>query len=255
MVFYGRRETAVAILVIVGMTLFHQKRIIPPRMLVGGAILFAMLIIPATDAYRSLARSEGLGALAQLDLVENFSAYLNEASILELRNAAMVIDVTSLLGTYEYGTGYWNELVWRFVPAQLVGGEVKEALTIRLYDESLEYDLWRIGYVMPTGTTVTGIGDAFLQFGYLGSLFFLILGVGVRSLWVASLRPDSAFAQLLYICTMTSAMRAVTHGTEDYLPGLVFYLLFLGLAVFYARERRVPRIRPIPRHRPIPARQ
>jgi hypothetical protein len=252
---YGRRETAVALLVIVGMTVFYQKRILPPRILVGGAILLAMLLIPATHSYRILADSKGLGGLEQLDLIGNFNQYLNESSILELRNAAMIIDVTSLLGSYEYGAAYWNELVWRFVPAQLVGADVKEALTMRIYEETLEYNLWRVGYVMPTGSTVTGIGDAFLQFGYLGSLFFLVLGIGVRSLWAASLRPDSAFAQLLYICTMTSAMRAVTHGTADYLPGLVFYLLFLGLAVFYARERRLPRQRPAPRHRPIPARQ
>jgi hypothetical protein len=235
-VFHGRRETAVELLIVVGMTLFYQRRLSPPRSLIIGAIVFAMLFIPATGAYRSMAASAGLGAMAQLDLVGNFESFLNGGAILELRNAAMAIDVTSLLGTYEFGTGYWNELVWRFVPAQFVGTDVKQWLTIQLYDQTLEYNLWRMSYIAPTGTTVTGIGDAFVQFGYYGCLFFLIIGIGTRSLWVASLRPDGAFAQLLYICTMTSAMRAITHQTVDYLPGLVFYIIFLGLAVWYARD-------------------
>lgn len=253
-ILYGRRETAVALLVIIGMTLFYQRRFLPPRLLIGGAIAFAMLFIPATGTYRSLAGTAGLNIFAQLDLFDNFATYLSEASILELRNAAMAIDVTSLLDTYEYGAGYWNELVFRFVPAQLVGADIKQALMLRLYDQTLEYNLWRMSYVAPTGSTVTGVGDAFVQFGYFGCLFFLLLGIGVRSLWLAALRSDAAFAQLLYICTMTSAMRTVTHGTVDYLPGLAFYIIFLGLAAWYARDR-FTRGNPAPRHRAFPTQQ
>src|SRR5690606_31453275 len=101
--------------------------------------------------------------------------------------------------------------------------------------------LFGFGYEMPSGATVTGMADAFVQFGYSGSLFFLLLGVGVHSLWVASLRPGAVFAQLLYMCTITSAMRTITHETVDYLPGLLFYLIFLGLAAWYARDRRTAR--------------
>jgi hypothetical protein len=81
------------------------------------------------------------------------------------------------------------------------------------------------------------MGDSFQQFGYFGCGFFLLLAVIFRTLWLTSLQPSAFFAQLLYIQTSTSAMRAVTHQTVDYLPGLVYNVIFLGLAVWYARER------------------
>ena len=93
------------------------------------------------------------------------------------------------------------------------------------------------GYRQETGTTVTGMGDSFREFGYFGALFFAALAVVFKSLWHASLRPDGVFAQLLYIQTSTSAMHAVTHQTSDYLPGLVYNLIFLGVAVYFSRDR------------------
>jgi hypothetical protein len=36
----------------------------------------------------------------------------------------------------------------------------------------------------------------------------------------------------------TCAMRAVTHWTLDFLPGLLYNLIFMGAAVFYASARR-----------------
>ena len=40
----------------------------------------------------------------------------------------------------------------------------------------------------------------------------------------------------------TSAMRAVTHWTLDFLPGVLYHAVFLGLGFLYAR---------VPQHRPF----
>jgi len=248
-VFFGRREVTVGLIVIVGITWFYQRRVAPPRTFIVAGLLFAMVMIPATGTYRSLARASGLSAFAQLDLVGNFQTYLDEASILELRNAAVLIDATSFSDLYQFGTGYWDQLVWRFVPAQFLGADLKGSLMFQWSEPDLDIALAQRNYHMPTGSTVTGIGDAFLQFGYFGSLFFLVLGVFVRSLWVASLRPSAIFAQLLYVCTVTSAIRAITHQTVDYLPGLIFYVIFLGTAVWYARSGPIVSFEPPSRSR------
>src|SRR5206468_3308504 len=63
------------------------------------------------------------------------------------------------------------------------------------------------------------------------------LAVLFRSLWYAALRPNALFAQLLYMQSCTSAMRAITHQTVDFPPGFVYNLIFLGAAIIYARER------------------
>jgi hypothetical protein len=36
---------------------------------------------------------------------------------------------------------------------------------------------------------------------------------------------------------MTSAMRAITHQTLDFLPGFLYNVIFLGALMWYARDR------------------
>jgi hypothetical protein len=136
------------------------------------------------------------------------------------------------------GQAYWDQLVFRFVPAQIVGRDVKDSLMFRSALRHDKQDLAALGYRLETGTTVTGMGDSYREFGYFGALLFAVLAVVFKSLWAASLRPNGVFAQLLYIQTSTSAMHAVTHQTADYLPALLYNLIFLGAAVYFSRVRR-----------------
>jgi hypothetical protein len=236
-IFAGRRELAVVFALTLGLALFFQRRFIPPRSLVLGALVFAMLAIPTTGAYRRAMSAGSFADVREIDLLENFDRLLNEESILELRNAAMIMGAISHLGMYEYGTGYWDQLVFRFVPAQLIGSEMKEKLMFRTVDQHLDDELAGIGFQISTGSTVTGMGDSFQQLGYFGCLFFALMAVVYRSLWQASLHPNALFAQLLYILSMTSAMRAITHQTLDFLPGFLYNVIFLGALMWYARDR------------------
>lgn len=236
-VFAGRRESAALLILSVALTLFYIRRWIPPRLAVAGAIVFALLAIPATGSYRTAMSEQNLEAVKQIDLVGNFQKFFNEESILELRNAAMIIDSVAYLGEYEFGAAYWDQMVFRFVPAQVLGKEFKEGLMINPNDGRIDEQFESKGFEISAGSTLTGMGDSFEQFGYFGCLFFLVLAVVFRTLWLTSLQPAAFFAQLLYIQTSTSAMRTVTHQTVDYLPGLAYNVIFLTLAVWYAREK------------------
>jgi hypothetical protein len=238
--FYGRRETTALFALTVALTLYYRRRWVFPRVVIGAILIMAMLAIPATTQYRNAASSQGLSGIQSIDFVGNFERYLNQPAILELRNAAMTIEATSKVGNYGLGRAYWDQLVFRFVPAQLVGLDIKEGLMFKSSQEWLKQELAASGYSATVGTTVTGMADSFVEFGYFGALFFAVLAVVFKSLWFASLRRDGEFAQLLYIQTSTSAMRAITHQTVDFLPGLVYNLIFLGLAVYYARDRSAP---------------
>lgn len=245
-VFSGRRESAALFVLTIGLTLFFHRRFVPPRFVIAAGIVFAMLAIPATAKYRSAVSQEGSVGVRKIDLIGNFNRFLNEESILELRNAAVLIYATQVRGNYDYGAAYWDQLVFRFVPAQIFGKEFKDKLMFEEpeVDEEKEEDV-EIGirsFTPPKGSTLTGMGDAFKQFGYFGCLFFVLLALIFRSLWETALQPDTFFAKLLYIQTSTSAMRAVTHQTVDYFPGLLYNLVFLGMAVLYARVPRRARV-------------
>ena len=230
----GRREPAVLFLLTIGLTVYFQFRVRPARWVVLTLIALAMLAIPATATYRRLQLHNDWEAIRQIDLVENFKHFLNEESVLELRNAAMLIEATQRSGNYEYGAGYWNHLVFRYVPAQILGPAFKRSLAIPATREGLERELAAMDYTNPPGSTVTGMGDSFQQFGYFGCIFFVVVGALFRSLWSAAARPNALFAQLFYMQSCTCAMRAVTHWTLDFLPGLFYNMIFLGLAVLYS---------------------
>jgi len=263
-VIFGRREPAALFAMIVGLTLYFQLRLRPSCWLIATCMGLAMLAIPATATYRRYQLDQDWDAVRQVDWIGNFRDFLTGESVLELRNAAMLIEATGRSGEYELGAGYWNHLVFRYIPAQILGPKFKEMLMIERPREGLERELAAMGYVNPAGSTVTGMGDSFQQFGYCGCLFFAALGLGFRFLWRATAPSTALFAQLLYMQSCTSAMRAVTHWTLDFLPGFLYSVIFLGLAAWYARptskfDMSIPTTayrrgrRPSPKRPPAPA--
>ena len=242
--FSGNRETAAYVIVAIGLTIYFWNRWVPPRLLILLMLVFAALIIPAIGDYRKSSGSADGPSIAKLDLLGKFKAFMSSSSVLELRNAAMLIDETEQRGSYEFGTGYWDQIIWRYVPAQFFGRDTKQALMFHYDEKDREEALLERGYQIPAGSTSTGLGDSFVQFGFAGSIFFCLLGILMKSLWTASLGRSGTLAQLLYITSVTSAMRAVTNQTTDFLPGMLFNLIFIGAAARYAWKRKRPRPHP-----------
>ncbi|MEN3940960.1 hypothetical protein WJU23_06685 [Prosthecobacter sp. SYSU 5D2] len=233
----GRREAAAALGLVGFLSLYFNRRIKPPVLLVYGALSLAMLAIPATGIYRELAYQGRMVEIRKLDLIKNFKDYFGKESILELRNAAAVIESTQRFGNYDFGAGYWNQMVFRFVPAQLVGKQFKDSLLIGYTVEDMFKAERGTAHEFMTGSTQTGMGDSFKQFGWFGCLFFALVALIFRSFWLAAIHPHAMFAQLVYLLICTSAMRAVTHQTVDFLPGFTYQFIFLWLGLLYAQDR------------------
>lgn len=238
-IFYGRREPTVLFLLSLALSLYFLRGRQTPRLLILGAILVAMFAIPATEEYRKVATEDPIEAFRQIDFAEQFNEYFDQDAPSEFKNATMVIAVTYASGDYEMGFGYWNRLIFRFVPAQFLGEAFKNSLMIggkqRDFGEFVEQ---ATGFRLPVGTTPTGIGDSFNQFGFLGCLVFAAMAYLFKNLWVAANQPNATVAQILYIQVTTSAMRALTHQTIDFLPGFLYSAVFISLIALYARERR-----------------
>lgn len=238
--FYGRREPTVLFLMSVGLGIFFIKRKAAPRWAIIVAVLAGMLFIPSTAEYRQLAREDPFAAFKEINFTEQFREALAPDAISELKNATALIAATEETGDYELGAGYWNQIVFRFVPAQFLGRDFKDSLMIGGQQRDMSdfvYDV--LGFQLPVGLTVTGMGDSFNEFGYVGCLFFAAVGYLFKTLWAAANRPNGIVAQILYIQITTSAMRAATHQTVDFLPAFIYGLAFIGAIAFYARERGV----------------
>jgi hypothetical protein len=229
----GRREPTALFLLTFALTAFYQRGIKPPRFAIIGIIIFAMLIIPAIGDYREKAEEDPWEALTSLDLKESFINYfkVEKDETLELSVAAHVLDAYNFHGEFAYGAGYWNEMVFRYVPGQLVGTDFKNSLEIG--DRMVIY---RNGYDLPPGLTITGLADSFVQFSYLGCMFFFFLGDMFRNLWKLSLTTGNLLIQILYTLCIIQGLLAVTHSTVVFLPGIFFNFVALWLAAIFAKE-------------------
>jgi hypothetical protein len=242
-VLQGRRQQTLYALFVVGVPLFLWYRIKPSRILVVGALLGAFLLIPSMDQYRRILKKSDdasqffSSVFSEIDYVKNLKdSYINSKSI-ELVNAGYIINHTYRTGEYRTGFDYWNKVVFRFIPSQLLGKEFKESLMIKgsvfskLGKKSKQG--FNPNYVL--GTTDTGIGDSFLQFDYFGCLFFLFLGMFMKRIWVTTKETMNPIMQAFYSILLIDSLVALTHGTAFFMPSFLASFIFLYLGTLYSK--------------------
>jgi hypothetical protein len=246
-IFAGRREQLAQLALMFALGWYFIRAKEPPRLAIAGAILFGALFIPSVGEYRSSVGLGPLEAVQQIDLVGNFRAQFAADKPGEVKNAMITIQATQNRGDYQLGSGYWNTLVFRFVPAQFVGKEFKDSLMISgQMEDALAFVRLHSNLTVTPGSLITGPGDAFRQFGFLGALFFFVSGLFFRRVWLTALNPTALIAKVFYIQIAVTGMRSMTHQTVDFLPGMIYSAVFLGLVILYARKPALDRPLAIP---------
>lgn len=238
-IFIGRRQATVALLMIVVVSFFFVRRYIPPRWLFVGGVFSAAFIIPVLGELRGgfwTALFNGDWELLSLTAQSSLNRITEVGDILELRNAALIIDSTDVMNQYGYGTGLWDGIIFGFVPGQIVGFGLKESLQFKI---GTLYDLENIyGYRIHVGTTITAMGDSFSDFGYFGCLLLALMAFLFKNLWFASCRGN-IIAAILYAAIIDSAMLSVSHGVVKFLNEFIFKAGVVFLVAFFCR-RKVP---------------
>jgi hypothetical protein len=235
--FRGRRTPVMIFLITIGLTLFYIKRYLPPRVLVATITVLGAFLIPLVGKLRGdFWFAIFSGDFASIDFNSGLERVI-EGDILEFRNAAILIDASDRLGQFGFGTGFWDDIVFRFVPAQLLGAGFKRALQLHWsVDLQTVSELYQ--YQFPAGVTFTGIGDTYMQFSYFGCLVFALIGYLFKNLWVSSLYLNSIVSQIFYMGLVSPMLVGVTHGIGRFIQDAIFQVIFLGLALRYARLRR-----------------
>lgn len=237
----GRRQPTMTFLIIIGFCIWFRLKLAPPRWVVIISIIAGVYVIPMLAGLRGNFWTlvfqqdwETLKIIADL----SFNS-LQSGKILELRNAALAMDAATLSNKYEYGAGYWNAFVFQYIPGQILGYDFKNSIQFSINRELI---IRSYGYVFTVGTTWTGIGDSYLQFGYFGSLIFAVIGNLFKTLWVSSVYHRSITATLLMMGLISPAMVSITHGTERFLQEFIFQVIIISLVAYYARftsKRRI----------------
>jgi hypothetical protein len=233
----GRRQPTVTFLVIVGLCFWLQRRLLPPRWAVLALVVLGGYLIPLIAQLRGgfwqLLFSGDWQAL-QIAL-EISTTSLQGGENLDLRNAAVLMDAVAQTGQFGLGTSFWDAVVFQFVPGQLVGYDLKQSLQFNWVP--IQQLFQNHGYSTYVGSVITGIGDAFTEFWYLGCLIFALLGYLFKHLWISSVYLHSRVAALLMISLTSPAMVSVSHGIGRFCQEAVFNIGVVWLIVAYARVR------------------
>ncbi len=227
----GKRAEAIQLLLMILLALWFYRRIVVPRILMSLGILAGTFLMTSMGDYRQITRAASgfvLDDIMQINYAENFNETLERGG-LELRNAVQRIDEIDRRLEFDYGKFHWNRVIFTFVPAQLVGSKLKDSLQFDTPKPSRDYN-------PSTGTTETGLVDAFASFWYFGALKFLLLAWIMRRLWETAMAGEM-LGQLVYMLSVVPAMHAISHQTDWVIPVWIHMAIFLIPVLAFCRIR------------------
>ncbi len=233
-----RSEMVDVALAFVGALWFARRITIPLPALAGGVVAIAVVVFSigelrrtAEEIYRTTGERPSLfspGLLQSVDFVDATAGSIGYSP--DLRNAVYVIEYTDYADTFTLGAQTWNDLVHQWVPGQIVGYDLKQNLMLGGRGSVVLAFSHLYGFEYQTGTTSTGFGSAYRDFGYFGSLYFLFVGMILKT-WFERAQAGDVWHQALFICGTTLALVSITHGHAKFFISIP---LFAG-AVFALR--------------------
>jgi hypothetical protein len=240
---HGRRAEMMNLFSYMVVSLWLVRRVTVPRWLLVSLLAFALVLINAIGIYRAIIMneektfSERVSQAARADYLAESETVIKKSG-LEFKNYIFFRQAYADLGRYNFGLTHWNGLVFNYVPAQLVGRGVKNALMVPLEDNLKDYTQLEYGHDQAIGTTSTGYRDAFGSFGWFGFVKFFFVGAIMGRLYRYAI-CGFFFGQMLYVYTLNAAMHSITHGTHEILVSIWVYFFALGFpALYWARVKR-----------------
>lgn len=233
----GRRQPTMTFVIMIGICFWLIRRYLPPRWLIIISVLSIALLVPTIGHLREefweLLFNGKWGEV--ISTAQDQFAIQQTGEILELRNAAYYIDAITHSNLYGLSSGWWDAIVFQYIPGQILGFGFKESLQFNLITNETLYNLY--GYSVHVGTTITGVGDSFIEFGYLGCLSFALIGYLFKHLWISAYYNKSFCASILYMGLVSPAMLALTHGIGRFLQEAIFQISIVFLIVLYSKQK------------------
>jgi len=235
----GRREHTIALGMITLGSLYWIRKFIPPRLILISAVMFVAMMVQVIGEYRTFVSERGVGAILEFDPFERFSTLEKKRTPApEVSMACLRIDQANRLPDLNYGAGFWNAIVYRLIPAQIVGRDIKDFLLLPV-NPPLFDKIWQYPVTSPPTTAPTAIADSYVEFGYLGCLYFGFLSYFFKCLRAAcDLGYDIAI--LVFVIINTSARLSLSHVAVEIIPALIAYMVILGPVILVSSKSGNP---------------
>ncbi|PSH57328.1 hypothetical protein CU103_28630 [Phyllobacterium sophorae] len=232
----GRRAETAEFCLLIALAFWFQRRWAVPRIAVVGGLVLSVVGMLGAGEYRAATyygETRDWSAVVNIDLEKNWNRMLKEGGD-EVHNAVSSIQFLDESHQFNYGIEHWNDLVFTFVPAQLVGQDIKSALIIPpLNSIHSKY------YTPGVGETSTGMADAFSSFWYFGCVKFFLVAFAMGRFYSNAIKGNTLF-QIVYMLSAVPSILVITHFTNEIVIAWVHMAAFLVPALYYARARNYP---------------
>ena len=215
-----RRTDIISFILVLLLVYYFVRRRLPPLSFFAFALPITIIIVFSISELRNIRGTfleEGRtmieiifsGILRDIDFG---SAVVGSFSFApDVRNGSYIIAYCLHTLDFRFGAELWNDLVWQYVPAQLVGASTKASWIIgervSIYGDLNSY----FNYFRSPGSTRTGIGSAFLDFGPMGFIYFFVIGWISGRVFSRAASGD-LIAQTFYIALLTPVLISFTHS-------------------------------------------
>ena len=123
---------------------------------------------------------------------------------------------------FTLGADSWNRFVFQWLPGQLVGRDLKSALMLDV--DFVNQALYNSGAVQRLGATNSAFGDAYMEFGFLGCIFFYLTAFLVGTWWEKARRGDTR-SRIYYASGVAPATLMLTAYPSYFFNFTLLYLL------------------------------
>ena len=230
-----RRSELVEMAVAAIAALWFERRYTPPRILIIGGVLMATVFIFAVGPLRQASQAVyvetgerrglfSLDVLSRVDFAKTVETSAQSAP--DMRNAIYIHAYMQQIGQYAYGANVWNGLVRQYVPTIIFGEGIKDALSLGNNTQAYFRVNYEYGYRYSEGTTSTGFGTSFIDFWYLGSLAFGLIGYIMARLWRRA-QGGGVQASAIYAALLPITLLSFTHGYEGFVIAAPFSVIII----------------------------
>lgn len=246
-----KRSLIAEVAVIVAGGWFFVKYRQPPRvLLLVGCILGTILLhqVGAVRSYIEQGRGTAMEAVMEGVPFKNFQYFTYDQSP-EIQQAMVDIYATRQSGRIDGAASLWNQTVHQYVPAFILGRDVKDSLMVDSI-QAVEED-YRLNAFDRQGATRTGFSNTFKAFHVMGVFVFMAIGMFMGWLYGMALY-GRMWAQFYYLLLLNDGLMAFTESTDRFFTTLPF--VFATTLFFVWPRKPGARSRPIFKRDPRPFR-
>lgn len=237
----GRRSPVVLLGLLTLLGLWFGRRWKMPRLfLLTTGIIFFLLVFNAA-IYRSIMFDDKVVNKAEaINKVITFSGTLDEifqsSENIDAMNAVMITAAVHESLQLNFGAKLWNSLVFRYLPGQLIGRDLKSSFYIP-YKSEFDIATSEFRYRFSIGSCLPGSADVFAAFHLFGFLVFYYSGRFMRWVW-AQARDGIVVAVIAYMILAPLCIRTFGGGYFQGIVDLVYPAVFLFPVLFFAQTSR-----------------